>query len=144
MILFYQLKPEKAIGSDELWNIAESSLEKALNKSGKAFKLNPGDGAFYGPKIDFKMKDSIGRIWQTGTIQLDFNLPERFDATYIGDDGQKHRPVMIHRALYGSLERFMGVLIEHYAKNISCMACTSSSKNSNNFKRTRAIREKYS
>lgn len=108
-------KPEKAIGDDALWQIAESALERALKAAGKEFKLNPGDGAFYGPKIDFKMKDSLGRIWQTGTIQLDFNLPERFDATYIGADGEKHRPVMLHRALYGSLERFMGVLIEHYA-----------------------------
>ena len=108
-------KPEKAIGDDALWQTAESALERALKAAGKEFKLNPGDGAFYGPKIDFKMKDSLGRIWQTGTIQLDFNLPERFDATYIGADGEKHRPVMLHRALYGSLERFMGVLIEHYA-----------------------------
>lgn len=108
-------KPEKAIGDDSLWEIAESSLEKALVSAGKKYKLNPGDGAFYGPKIDFKMKDSLGRIWQTGTIQLDFNLPERFDATYIGKDGEKHRVVMLHRAMYGSLERFMGVLIEHYA-----------------------------
>lgn len=108
-------KPEKAIGDDSLWEIAESSLEKALISAGKKYKLNPGDGAFYGPKIDFKMKDSLGRIWQTGTIQLDFNLPERFDATYIGPDGEKHRVVMLHRAMYGSLERFMGVLIEHYA-----------------------------
>lgn len=108
-------KPEKAIGDDSLWEIAESALEKALIAAGKEYKLNPGDGAFYGPKIDFKMKDSLGRIWQTGTIQLDFNLPERFDATYIGKDGEKHRPVMLHRAMYGSLERFMGVLIEHYA-----------------------------
>ena len=108
-------KPEKAIGDDALWELAESSLEKALNAAGKTFKLNPGDGAFYGPKIDFKMKDSLGRIWQTGTIQLDFNLPNRFEANYIGSDGEKHRPVMIHRAMYGSLERFMGILIEHYA-----------------------------
>lgn len=108
-------KPEKSIGDDSLWELAESSLEKALKKSNKEYKLNPGDGAFYGPKIDFKMRDSIGRIWQTGTIQLDFNLPNRFKANYIGADGEKHTPVMIHRALYGSLERFMGILIEHYA-----------------------------
>lgn len=108
-------KPEKAIGSDEIWNTAETALENALNHMGIDFKLNPGDGAFYGPKIDFKMKDSLGRIWQCGTIQLDFNLPERFDISYIGADGEKHRPVMLHRALYGSLERFMGILIEHYA-----------------------------
>ena len=108
-------KPEKAIGDDSLWETAETALKKALKSANKEYKLNPGDGAFYGPKIDFKMKDSLGRIWQTGTIQLDFNLPERFDATYIGADGEKHRVVMLHRAMYGSLERFMGVLIEHYA-----------------------------
>ena len=87
----------------------------ALVKMGIDYKLNPGDGAFYGPKIDFKMKDSIGRIWQCGTIQLDFNLPLRFHMSYIGPDGEKHQPVMIHRAMYGSIERFMGILIEHYA-----------------------------
>ncbi|WP_375168656.1 threonine--tRNA ligase [Sneathia sanguinegens] len=108
-------KPEKAIGDDSLWETAETALKKALKSANKEYKLNPGDGAFYGPKIDFKMKNSLGRIWQTGTIQLDFNLPERFDATYIGADGEKHRVVMLHRAMYGSLERFMGVLIEHYA-----------------------------
>ncbi|WP_068268717.1 threonine--tRNA ligase [Caviibacter abscessus] len=108
-------RPEKSIGEDSLWEIAENSLSQALLKSNKEYKLNPGDGAFYGPKIDFKMRDSIGRIWQTGTIQLDFNLPNRFKASYIGADGEKHTPVMIHRALYGSLERFMGILIEHYA-----------------------------
>lgn len=108
-------RPEKSIGDDSLWELAEASLENALKSIGKEYKLNPGDGAFYGPKIDFKMKDSIGRIWQTGTIQLDFNLPNRFNASYIGQDGEKHTPVMIHRALYGSLERFMGILIEHYA-----------------------------
>ena len=108
-------KPEKAIGSDEIWAMAEAKLESALQHRGIAYKLNPGDGAFYGPKIDFKMKDSIGRIWQCGTIQLDFNLPTRFEMSYIGSDGEKHEPVMIHRAMYGSLERFLGILIEHYA-----------------------------
>ncbi|MBP6125448.1 MAG: threonine--tRNA ligase [Leptotrichiaceae bacterium] len=108
-------KPEKAIGSDEIWSMSEAKLESALNKTGISFKLNPGDGAFYGPKIDFKMKDSIGRIWQCGTIQLDFNLPKRFEMSYIGSDGEKYEPVMIHRAMYGSLERFTGILIEHYA-----------------------------
>ena len=88
----------------QLWNTKELNIN-----------LNPGDGAFYGPKIDFKMKDSIGRIWQCGTIQLDFNLPTRFEMSYIGADGEKHEPVMIHRAMYGSLERFIGILIEHYA-----------------------------
>ena len=108
-------KPEKAIGSDEIWAMAEAKLESALQHKGITYKLNPGDGAFYGPKIDFKMKDSIGRIWQCGTIQLDFNLPTRFEMSYIGSDGEKHEPVMIHRAMYGSLERFIGILIEHYA-----------------------------
>ena len=108
-------KPEKAIGSDEIWEISEIALANAVKRSGKDYKLNPGDGAFYGPKLDFKLKDAIGRIWQCGTIQLDMNLPERFDLFYIGEDGEKHRPVMIHRAMYGSIERFMGILIEHYA-----------------------------
>lgn len=108
-------KPEKAIGSDEIWEKAENALKGALERIGMDYKLNPGDGAFYGPKLDFKIKDAIGRTWQCGTIQLDFNLPERFDINYIGEDGEKHRPVMIHRVVYGSLERFMGILIEHYA-----------------------------
>ena len=108
-------KPDKAIGSDEIWEMAEANLKSALEHKGINYKLNPGDGAFYGPKIDFKMKDSIGRIWQCGTIQLDFNLPARFEMSYIGADGEKHEPVMIHRAMYGSLERFIGILIEHYA-----------------------------
>ena len=108
-------KPEKAIGSQEIWDMAESALAGALDKLGRKYKINPGDGAFYGPKLDFKIKDAIGRIWQCGTIQLDFNLPERFDVTYIGEDGEKHRPVMLHRVIYGSIERFIGILIEHYA-----------------------------
>jgi threonyl-tRNA synthetase len=108
-------KPEKAIGSDEIWEISEKALANAVTKAGKDYKLNPGDGAFYGPKLDFKLKDAIGRIWQCGTIQLDMNLPERFDMSYIGEDGEKHRPIMIHRAMYGSIERFLGILIEHYA-----------------------------
>ena len=108
-------KPEKAIGSDEVWEQAEDALKNALERKGIDYTLNPGDGAFYGPKIDFKMKDSIGRIWQCGTIQLDFNLPLRFEMSYIGSDGEKHEPVMIHRAMYGSIERFAGILIEHFA-----------------------------
>ncbi|MGB6128735.1 MAG: threonine--tRNA ligase [Psychrilyobacter sp.] len=108
-------KPEKAIGSDEIWDKAESALEGAMKKIGLDYKLNPGDGAFYGPKLDFKIKDCLGRQWQCGTIQLDFNLPERFDMNYIGEDGEKHRPVMIHRVVYGSVERFIGILIEHFA-----------------------------
>ncbi len=108
-------KPEKSIGSQEIWDMAESALAGALDKLGREYKINPGDGAFYGPKLDFKIKDAIGRTWQCGTIQLDFNLPERFDVTYIGEDGEKHRPVMLHRVIYGSIERFIGILIEHYA-----------------------------
>jgi threonyl-tRNA synthetase len=108
-------KPEKAIGSDDIWEKAESALEGAMKKIGLDYKLNPGDGAFYGPKLDFKIKDCLGREWQCGTIQLDFNLPERFDMNYIGEDGEKHRPVMVHRVVYGSVERFIGILIEHFA-----------------------------
>lgn len=109
-------RPEdKYIGEIETWDIAEKALADALDSMGKEYILNPGDGAFYGPKLDFKLKDSMKRIWQCGTIQLDMNLPERFDLTYISNDGSKKRPVMLHRALYGSIERFIGILIEHYA-----------------------------
>jgi len=108
-------KPENAMGSDEVWEVATSALQQALDERGMPYKINPGDGAFYGPKIDFHLKDSIGRTWQCGTIQLDMLMPERFDLTYIGEDGQKHRPVMIHRVAFGSMERFIGILIEHYA-----------------------------
>lgn len=106
---------EKYIGSIEVWDKAESILEEACKKAGKNCKINPGDGAFYGPKLDFHVKDSIGRVWQCGTIQLDFNLPERFEITYIDSDGSKKRPIMLHRVIYGSIERFIGILIEHYA-----------------------------
>ncbi|OQX93459.1 MAG: threonine--tRNA ligase [Tenericutes bacterium 4572_104] len=109
-------RPEKKfIGEIATWNKAEAALAKALDSIGKEYKVNPGDGAFYGPKLDFKLKDSMKRIWQCGTIQLDMNLPERFDLTYIDSNGEKKRPVMLHRALYGSIERFIGILIEHYA-----------------------------
>ena len=108
-------RPEDSMGSDELWEQATDALQKALEKKGMAYKINEGDGAFYGPKIDFHLKDSLGRTWQCGTIQLDFQMPERFDLTYIGADGEKHRPVMIHRVIFGSIERFIGILIEHYA-----------------------------
>jgi len=107
-------RPEDSMGSDELWEQATNALQKALEKKGLPYKINEGDGAFYGPKIDFHLKDSLGRTWQCGTIQLDFQMPERFDLTYIGADGEKHRPVMIHRVIYGSIERFIGILIEHY------------------------------
>ena len=108
-------RPEDSMGSDEDWELAESSLKKALETQGVEYKINAGDGAFYGPKIDFHIKDCLGREWQCGTIQLDFQMPERFDLTYIGEDGAKHRPVMLHRVIFGSMERFHGILIEHYA-----------------------------
>lgn len=106
---------EKYIGELEIWNKSEKALEDACHKAGHECKINPGDGAFYGPKLDFHIKDSLGRVWQCGTIQLDMNLPERFDLTYIDSDGSKKRPVMFHRVIFGSIERFIGILIEHYA-----------------------------
>jgi len=108
-------KPAKAVGDDSMWKQALDSLEKAVQAEGLAYETDEGGGAFYGPKIDLKIKDALGREWQTSTIQFDFNLPERFDMTYIGQDGQKHRPYMVHRALLGSLERFFGIFIEHCA-----------------------------
>lgn len=108
-------KPDKAMGDPKTWEIAEKALAEALKTKKIDYKLNPGDGAFYGPKIDFHVKDAIGRTWQCGTIQLDFLMPEKFDLTYEGNDSQKHRPVMLHRATYGSIERFLGILVEHYA-----------------------------
>lgn len=108
-------KPENAMGSDELWDLATNTLRETIEEKGIPYQINEGDGAFYGPKLDFHIKDSIGRTWQCGTIQLDMQMPERFDMTYVGEDGQKHRPVMIHRACFGSLERFIGILIENYA-----------------------------
>lgn len=109
------LRPDMRVGSDELWDKAEDGLRKALQQTGLEFREDPGEGAFYGPKIDYQIRDAIGRTWQCGTLQLDFNLPERLDASYIGEDGDKHRPVMLHRAILGSLERFIGVMIESYA-----------------------------
>ncbi|WP_434282795.1 threonine--tRNA ligase [Clostridium botulinum] len=108
-------RPEDSMGSDEDWEIATNGLREALDSIGKEYRVNEGDGAFYGPKIDFHLKDCIGRTWQCGTIQLDFQMPERFDLSYIGADGEKHRPVMVHRTIYGSVERFIGILIEQYA-----------------------------
>ena len=108
-------RPENSMGSDELWELATESLKKALVETQVDYRINEGDGAFYGPKIDFHIKDCLGRTWQCATVQLDFQMPERFDMTYIGQDNQEHRPVMIHRTVFGSLERFMGILIEHYA-----------------------------
>lgn len=106
---------EKYIGDINIWDKSEKALEEACHKAGHNCKINPGDGAFYGPKLDFHIKDSLGRVWQCGTIQLDMNLPERFDLTYIDRDGSKKRPVMLHRVIFGSIERFIGILIEHYA-----------------------------
>lgn len=108
-------RPEKSIGTDEMWDKAESALEQALSEAGHEYKLNPGDGAFYGPKIDFHLIDCLERSWQCGTIQLDFSMPERFELEYQGTDDNAHRPVMIHRAVFGSMERFLGIFIEHYA-----------------------------
>lgn len=110
-------RPENSMGSAEDWEVATSALKKALDELGLDYELNEGDGAFYGPKIDFHLRDSIGRTWQCGTIQLDFQMPQRFNLEYVGEDGQKHRPIMIHRAIFGSIERFIGILIEHYAGN---------------------------
>ena len=108
-------RPENSMGSDELWEISTNALREAIETAGVPYQINEGDGAFYGPKLDFHVQDSLGRTWQCGTIQMDMQLPERFDVNYIGEDGEKHRVVMLHRAGYGSLERFIGILIEHYA-----------------------------
>jgi threonyl-tRNA synthetase len=113
--LKFATRPDVRIGTDELWDRAESALRAALDATGMEYELKPGDGAFYGPKIDFDVTDSIGRPWQLGTIQLDYNAPERFDLTYVGEDNAAHRPVVIHRAVSGSLERFIAILIEHFA-----------------------------
>jgi len=113
--IFLSTRPDKFVGSEEIWEKAEGALKKALEAKGLPYEIDPGEGVFYGPKIDIKIKDVLGRFWQCSTIQVDFNLPERFDVTYIGEDNRAHRPIMIHRALLGSLERFFGVLIEHYA-----------------------------
>ena len=107
-------RPEKRVGSDAVWDKAEGALHSALKAAGLEYDINAGDGAFYGPKIEFYLKDAIGREWQCGTLQVDFNMPERLDASYIGEDGQKHRPVMLHRAILGSMHRFIGILVEHY------------------------------
>ena len=117
--LTYQIElstmPEDHMGDEAVWHFAEETLQAAITELGKDFQLNPGDGAFYGPKLDFHLSDSLGRTWQCGTIQLDMQMPERFDLEYVGEDGEKHRPIMIHRALLGSIERFLGVITEHFA-----------------------------
>ncbi len=111
----FSTRPEQRIGDDALWDRAEAALKTALDGLGLPYELKPGEGAFYGPKIDFDVSDSIGRKWQLGTFQLDYNAPERFDLTYIGEDNAAHRPVVLHRAVYGSFERFIAILIEHFA-----------------------------
>ncbi|WP_312354906.1 threonine--tRNA ligase, partial [Aminipila sp.] len=108
-------RPEDSMGTDEEWNTAENALKEAMQQIGVPYVVNEGDGAFYGPKLDFHLEDSIGRTWQCGTIQLDMQMPQRFDLTYVGADGEKHRPVMIHRVIFGSIERFIGILTEHFA-----------------------------
>jgi threonyl-tRNA synthetase len=113
--IYLSTRPEKSVGDDRMWEVATESLKKAIESAGLKYKIDEGGGAFYGPKIDVKIKDAIGRLWQCSTIQFDFNLPERFDMYYIGEDNQKHRPYMVHRAIFGSIERFIGVLLEHYA-----------------------------
>jgi threonyl-tRNA synthetase len=115
--LKFATRPETRIGDDAMWDRAEGALKAALEQTGLAWELKPGDGAFYGPKIDFDVSDSIGRKWQLGTIQLDYAAPERFDLTYAGEDNTEHRPVVIHRAIYGSFERFIAILVEHFAGN---------------------------
>ncbi len=111
----FATRPPTRIGDDAMWDRAEASLKSALDGLGLAYELKPGDGAFYGPKIDFDVSDSLGRKWQLGTIQLDYAAPERFDLTFVGEDGKPHRPVVLHRAIYGSFERFIAILIEHFA-----------------------------
>jgi threonyl-tRNA synthetase len=111
----FATRPPQRIGDDALWDRAESLLKSALDALGRPYELKPGDGAFYGPKIDFEVSDSIGRKWQLGTIQLDYNAPERFDLVYVGEDNAEHRPAVLHRAVYGSFERFIAILIEHFA-----------------------------
>jgi threonyl-tRNA synthetase len=108
-------RPEKRTGSDEIWDLSEDLLKKATLEAGLTFTINKGEGAFYGPKLEFILNDKLGREWQCGTLQVDFQLPEKLGATYMGEDGQKHPPIMLHRAVLGSLERFIGILLEHYA-----------------------------
>ena len=108
-------RPDDSMGTDEEWEAAENALREAMENVDAAYVINEGDGAFYGPKLDFHLEDSLGRTWQCGTIQLDMQMPQRFDINYVGSDGEKHRPVMIHRVIFGSIERFIGILTEHFA-----------------------------
>jgi threonyl-tRNA synthetase len=118
LVIKLATRPEKRVGSDDVWDKSEEALKAAVDAAGQAYVLNPGEGAFYGPKLEYTLRDAIGREWQCGTVQLDFNLPGRLGAFYIGEDGAKHTPVMIHRAMFGSLERFTGILIENYAGHL--------------------------
>jgi threonyl-tRNA synthetase len=115
VVVKFSDRPAKRAGADEVWDRAEAALKEAVEAAGLSYTLNPGEGAFYGPKLEFVLRDAIGRDWQCGTLQVDFVLPERLDASYIGEDGQRHRPVMLHRAILGSLERFIAILIEQHA-----------------------------
>ena len=131
MITIFICPPDRKnhVGSDENWEKATESLKLALEKKGLSYMLDPGEGVFYGPKIDIKIKDQLGRSWQCSTIQVDFNLPERFEMSYTGADNSEHQPIMIHRALMGSLERFIGVLIEHYAGAFPTLVCPGTGPN---------------
>ncbi len=115
VIVKLSTRPEKRVGTEEAWDMAEAALANAIKANGLEFEYQPGEGAFYGPKIEFTLKDSLGRMWQCGTIQLDPNLPERLGAEYVGEDNSRQRPIMLHRAIVGSMERFLGILIENYA-----------------------------
>ena len=118
IIVKYADRPERRVGEDAVWDQAEESLQRAMQTLGIEYTLNKGEGAFYGPKIEFVLRDAIGRDWQCGTLQVDLNLPARLGASYVGEDGERHTPVMLHRAIFGSLERFIGILLEHYAGNL--------------------------
>jgi threonyl-tRNA synthetase len=118
IVIKFSDRPKIRVGDDKIWDQAEAALKKALELSGLEYTHNPGEGAFYGPKLEFVLRDAIGRDWQCGTHQVDLNLPGRLGATYIGEDGQKHTPVLLHRAIFGSLERFIGILLEHHAGNL--------------------------
>jgi threonyl-tRNA synthetase len=118
VIIKFADRPERRVGEDAVWDRAEAALQKAMDSLGLDYSLNPGEGAFYGPKIEFVLRDAIGRDWQCGTLQVDLNLPNRLGATYVGEDGDRHTPVLLHRAIFGSLERFIGILLEHYAGNL--------------------------
>ena len=113
-------RPEKRVGSDEVWDRSEAALEQALNANGLDWELQPGEGAFYGPKVEFSLKDCLERVWQCGTIQVDFSMPGRLDAQYVAEDGTRQAPIMLHRAILGSFERFIGILIEHYEGSFPC------------------------